>query len=39
MRTLLTESELRDGVQRLAIEIDQHYGKDQPITLIVGSFC
>jgi hypoxanthine phosphoribosyltransferase len=34
MRTLLTESELRDGVQRLAIEIDQHYGKDQPITLI-----
>ena len=34
MRTLLTEGELYDGVQRLAIEIDEHYGQDRPITLI-----
>lgn len=34
MRTLLTEDQLHEGVRRLAIEIDQHYGDDHPITLI-----
>ncbi|KAA1259305.1 Hypoxanthine-guanine phosphoribosyltransferase [Rubripirellula obstinata] len=34
MRTLLTESQLHDGVQRLAVEIDEHYGNNRPITLI-----
>ncbi len=33
MRTILSEAELRTGVQRLAGEIRDHYG-DQPITII-----
>ncbi|TWU04301.1 hypoxanthine phosphoribosyltransferase [Stieleria varia] len=34
MRTLLTEQELNEGVDRLAKEIDSHYGADRPLTLI-----
>lgn len=33
MRTLLTEEELCEGVERLAREIREHYG-DQPITIV-----
>lgn len=33
MRVLLSEAELTDGVEKLADEIDAHYG-DQPITTI-----
>jgi hypoxanthine phosphoribosyltransferase len=33
MKTLLTEQELRSGVERLALEIDEFYG-DQPLTVI-----
>ena len=33
MRVLLTESELHDGVEKLASEIDAHYG-DRPLTVI-----
>ncbi len=33
MRTLLDESQLTEGVERLAQEIDEHYG-DRPITVI-----
>ncbi|QDT04785.1 Hypoxanthine-guanine phosphoribosyltransferase [Rubripirellula lacrimiformis] len=33
MRVLLTESQLTDGVERLAAEIDAHYG-DRPLTVI-----
>lgn len=34
MRTLLSESELNQGVERLAKEIDRHYGSDRPLTVI-----
>ena len=34
MRILLDEKELNAGVERLASEIDQHYGKDRPLTVI-----
>ena len=34
MRTLLSEEELKDGVNRLASEIDAHYGTDRPLTVI-----
>ena len=33
MRTLLSEAELRSGVQKLASEIDDHYGP-RPLTVI-----
>lgn len=33
MRTLLTEQQLREGVERLAREIDNHYA-DQPLTIV-----
>jgi len=33
MRTLLSEVELNEGVQKLACEIDSHYG-DRPLTVI-----
>jgi len=33
LRTLLSEAELREGVERLATEIRDHYG-DQPVTII-----
>lgn len=33
MKTLLNEQELHEGVQRLAHEIDSHYG-EQPLTII-----
>ena len=33
MRTLLSEAELNDGVQKLASEIDNHYGS-RPLTVI-----
>lgn len=34
MRTLLTESELRAGVEKLATEIDVAYGSERPLTVI-----
>ena len=34
MRILLSEQELHAGVQRLAAEIDDHYGSGQPLTVI-----
>lgn len=33
MRTLLSEVQLNEGVQQLALEIDSHYG-DRPLTVI-----
>ena len=34
MRVLLSEEELNTGVEQLAAEIDDHYGKERPITVI-----
>ena len=34
MRTLLTESQLNEGVEKLASEIDSHYGSERPLTVI-----
>lgn len=34
MRTLLTESELRSGVENLATQIDDAYGASRPLTVI-----
>ncbi|MGB7346454.1 MAG: hypoxanthine phosphoribosyltransferase [Pirellulaceae bacterium] len=34
MRILLDENELNQGVERLASEIDLHYGSDRPLTVI-----
>lgn len=34
MRTLLSETELNEGVNQLAAEIDQHYGSEHPLTVI-----
>ena len=34
MRILLDEKQLHDGVDRLASEIDAHYGSDRPLTVI-----
>lgn len=34
MRILLSEDELHAGVERLAGEIDQHYGSQRPLTVI-----
>jgi hypoxanthine phosphoribosyltransferase len=34
MRTLLNETELNEGVERLASEIDAHYGSERPLTVI-----
>ncbi|NNE00315.1 MAG: hypoxanthine phosphoribosyltransferase [Pirellulaceae bacterium] len=34
MRILLDESQLHDGVERLASEIDSHYGSKHPLTVI-----
>ena len=34
MRVLLSENQLHEGVQRLAREIDDHYGSDRPLTVI-----
>ena len=34
MRTLLSESELNEGVERLASEIDAFYDPDRPLTVI-----
>ena len=34
MRILLSEQELNSGVDRLAREIDEHYGSERPLTVI-----
>ena len=34
MRTLLSETELHSGVERLATEIDGYYGSERPLTVI-----
>lgn len=34
MRVLLSENELHVGVERLAQEIDQYYGRERPLTVI-----
>ena len=34
MRTLLNEDQLTEGVERLASEIDSHYGSERPLTVI-----
>ena len=34
MRTLLNENQLNEGVERLAAEIDAHYGNQRPLTVI-----
>ena len=34
MRILLSEEELNEGVERLALEIDKHYGSQRPLTVI-----